>query len=126
MKRDPAKRLRTRIVSYLTGKTPLRAFRRWFIPTYWNASRWAPPDLQRLVNQVDLYLIEYENGHRTEDALRKALAGTISSFEADLGVGRQPVRGTSSRTISMTTRHRGAIRPKVPPAPQAEWLKVCV
>jgi hypothetical protein len=97
MRQDPAKRLRTRLISYLNGRTRLKAFRHWFIPTYWNVSQWASPDLQHLVNKVDLYLIEYENGHRTERQLKDALRFLVargSQPEASLTPKTPPVAGS--------------------------------
>ena len=81
MTQDPNKQLRSKIAAYVTGRTSLRSFRSWFLPASWDVAKWAPANLQELVYRIDGYLVEHENGHRSEAELRDALSSILRSYE---------------------------------------------
>jgi hypothetical protein len=97
MNGDLSQRLRRKLTAYLSGKTSLTDFRHWFIPASWDVAKWAPPELAALVYRIELSLIEHENGHRTEDDLRQALAAAVASYEAE---ARRPTGPTSDSPTS--------------------------
>jgi hypothetical protein len=82
--------VRRRLANYLAGKTTLRAFRRWFYPATWDIDGWAPASLKELVYEVKLLLAEYSNGDWTEDEFPTKMSVIIGSYEANVGVKKQP------------------------------------
>src|ERR1700736_6735989 len=65
--------IRERLVAYLTGEIGLRDFRAWYVPTAWNVNTRRHGPIEDLVNEIDLRLAEFTNGHWSEDELRNVL-----------------------------------------------------
>ena len=84
MNYDPdEKLLRSKLARYLLGRMSLKAFREWLIPASWGMADAVPTKLQDLVYDIELRIIEYTNGHWTEDELKEKLRPFVTSFEID-------------------------------------------
>jgi len=66
--------LKNNLLDYLAGERSLARFQEWFIPAGWNID--PSNETSRFVNEIELRLAEYTNGHLIEDELKKAL-GTV-------------------------------------------------
>ena len=64
--------IREAVLQYIAGHIQLRKFQEWLAANAWDV-RSEPGDTQRLVNDIDLLLAEFSNGHWTEQELRFAL-----------------------------------------------------
>lgn len=63
--------IRKAVMDYIAGRKSLRRFQEWFARKTWNLQ--ADPDLIQMVNQIELRLAEFSNGHWSEEELREKL-----------------------------------------------------
>lgn len=64
--------IREAVMQYIAGRVQLRQFQEWFASRTWDV-RAESDDVQELVNEIDLLLAEFSNGHWTEGELRSKL-----------------------------------------------------
>jgi len=65
-------KIREAVLQYIAGRIQLRQFQEWFAANTWDV-RAESSDAQQLVNEIDLLLAEFSNGHWTEGELRSRL-----------------------------------------------------
>lgn len=64
--------IREAVMQYIAGRVQLREFQEWFASKTWDMGS-ESQDVQQLVNEIDLLLAEFLNGHWTEGELRSKL-----------------------------------------------------
>src|SRR5436305_387354 len=91
--------LREKLGHYLTGKLSLSAFRSWFGGMAWDVQESDSP--HELVDQVLLFLSEFDHGHMSETILRRLLQPLADKYSVEVGNGDAPrVRfGSTSEII---------------------------
>jgi len=74
--------IRTQLGRYLSGKSSLRQFRKWFDVETWGLAAESDSPVRQLAGEIELRIAEFTNGHLTEDDLRSLLQALLQ---------RQPV-----------------------------------
>lgn len=64
--------IREAVLHYIAGRIRLDEFQEWLAANAWDI-REQPSDVQQLVNEIELLLAEFSNGHWTEAELRDKL-----------------------------------------------------
>lgn len=64
--------IREAVLHYIAGRVSLRQFQEWFASKTWDSLA-ETDDVRRLVNEIDLLLAEFSNGHWTEQELKSKL-----------------------------------------------------
>jgi hypothetical protein len=72
--------MRTWIAEYLAGRIPVREFERRVVSKTWNTERAHDASTMDLVHEVELSLVEFSSGDRTEDELRAVLRPLVTSY----------------------------------------------
>lgn len=62
--------IREAVRQYIAGVIALRQFQEWFAPQTWDLPAAEGDEVRALVNEIDLLLAEFQNGHWTEQELR--------------------------------------------------------
>jgi len=73
MEQNLLREIRSRLGRYLSGKSSLLQFRKWFDVETWGLAAEPDSPVRRLAGEIELRIAEFTNGHRTEDDLRTLL-----------------------------------------------------
>jgi hypothetical protein len=72
--------------AYVSGEISVAEFKTWFIPATWDMSRITDPELAAMIRRVQLLLMEFSGGDRTEEELKVQLRSFVSwSQRVDVG-----------------------------------------
>ncbi len=96
--------IREHLASYLAGSESLDDFEDWLVATSWNMHRDSSEIAQHLVNEIELRLSEYSDGHLSDRALRRELSEILNNKSVDIDVEtttRIRLRFSSSPTIRL-------------------------
>jgi hypothetical protein len=96
--------IRRRLARFLSGKSSLRSFYRWFTSATWEIEKQAPLHVQKLVFAIKLRLAEYSSGQWSKQELRKKLEPFVTSITVQLAV-----RGLTFELVEQSERHTNAI-----------------
>lgn len=64
--------IREVVMQYIAGRVPLHEFQEWFASRTWDVGV-ESEELRQLVNEIELLLAEFLNGHWTEEELKNKL-----------------------------------------------------
>jgi hypothetical protein len=95
-------RVREKLAKYLSGRSSLREFTKWFVPNTWNVKQWGTPSLQKLVYGISLRLAEYTSGHCLNEELHERLIPFVTSFEIGEPVHEPQTQSTSKIIIVLS------------------------
>lgn len=76
-----ALQIRQKLFDWLDGRISLRQFEAWFVPATWDAHQ-SNAETKALVDDIELNLFEYSDGHMTQDDLRLALLTLVQSHSS--------------------------------------------
>ena len=66
--------IREAITQYIAGRASLREFQEWFAPRTWDIDSLVQDgEVRKLINEIELLLAEFSNGHWTERELKNKL-----------------------------------------------------
>jgi hypothetical protein len=92
------------IVDYVTGETNLREFKRWFVPVRWKiASQRTPVSVP--VGTIDLRLMEFSDGHWTEDQLKRQITLLIGHQAWNLLPSQEAASAVARHLSASRTRN---------------------
>lgn len=123
--------IRDHVGQWLRGVISLRELEDWFVPATWDVHRSGDPQLEALVDEIELNLSEYSDRVISLDELREQLKNAVRSFES---VSTRPIYGYWSETdrqetlvpveagVSLKSK---PVVPRYPPAnaQSAEWIQ---
>lgn len=69
-----------KIADYVLGKETLKDLENWLIPTTWDLRGEPDKKAVDLANEVVLLLMEYSNGHQTEEEVKKVLREKVTNI----------------------------------------------
>jgi hypothetical protein len=73
MNRDLLPEIRAQLARYLSGKSSLQQFRRWFDVETWGVAAERNSPVRQIAGEIELRLAEFTNGHMSESDLRSTL-----------------------------------------------------
>ena len=73
-----ALQIRQKLFDWLDGRISLRQFEAWFVPATWDAHQ-SSAETKAFVDDIELNLFEYSDGHMTQDELWHALLTLVQS-----------------------------------------------
>jgi hypothetical protein len=69
--------IRTQLGRYLSGKSSLRQFRKWFDVETWGLAAESDSPARQIAGEIELRIAEFTNGHLSEDDLRTLLQALL-------------------------------------------------
>lgn len=103
--------VRSHVEQWLGGKISLREFQEWFVPVAGTIHGDNNPDVENLVDDIDMSLSEYSDGILTGRELREELGRLVHPF-----VRKRPLRfraGARPQELNIPLESPGRIGPTV-------------
>lgn len=73
MEQDLLLGIRTQLGRYLSGKSSLEQFRKWFDVETWGLAAESDSPTRQIAGEIELHIAEFTNGHLSESELRAVL-----------------------------------------------------
>jgi len=80
--------IREKLADYLVGKISLEEFEDWFVSASWNIDQSKNQVAINMVYEIELWLSEYYNHFRSEDALKALLRPLVENYIIELSSGK--------------------------------------
>ena len=74
--------IRQRLSMWLDGEISRAQFEDWFVPATWDVHKSGDANLEKLVDEIELYLSEYSDGYLSKQQLRDAMVSILSKFSS--------------------------------------------
>jgi hypothetical protein len=95
------------VYAYVAGEISAEEFKAWFIPITWDMSRFRSSEIADMVRDVQLLIMEFSSGDRTEENFKTQLGSLYNSRSRLVLLGPRPSRDAlPSFTVESKSSHR--------------------
>ena len=104
------------VMRYVSGETALDGFREWLAPLCWDADRRFDPHTAGRLQELDLFLSEFDHGDWTEDELKQHVIGLVADYRIHSGDHWLAASWSTTGFQRGQTQHLGLRQPVARPA----------